>query len=342
MVPEFWLKNLVIITVCLVLGLSVQWLVFKWLKLSHKKNPTVLKGQVLKRIKMPSRVLLPLLLIYSALYLLDLNSFWKQLIEVGVIVILTWIIIAFLQGMEVVVKQKFELNGHRKAKERKALTQLRFLKSLVSIIVLTLAVATILWSIPEVRKIGTTLLTSAGVLGIIVGVAAQKSIANLITGFQVAFTQPIKIDDDVVIEGEFGKVEDITLTYVVIKTWDWRRLVLPLNYFNDKPFVNWTFNSADLIGSVYIYVDYAFPVKILRQELTKILNTHSQWDKKFAELLVTKTNNKTMELRASFSAKNATDIWDLRCMVREELIAYIQDHYPASLPKLRHMEVVKI
>ena len=151
-------------------------------------------------------------------------------------------------------------------------------------------------------------------------VAAQKSIANLITGFQIAFTQPIKIDDEVVIQGEFGTVEDITLTYVVIKTWDWRRLVLPLNYFNDNSFVNRTFSSTELIGSVFLYVDYSFPVEILRTKLLAILKENPTWDKKIGALLVTNSDERAMELRATFSAKNASDIWNMRCKIREQLI----------------------
>ena len=302
--PELWLKKIIIISICIGIGLFLQWLIFRIIRLSHKKKPTILKEQILNQLKTPFKFLLPILVIFSALSSLEFSFFWQKLIEVVIIINLTWILLAFIQAIEVVVNQKFQVSGYIKAKERKALTQLRFLKSLSFIIIITLAVASILWNIPEVKKIGTTILTSAGIIGIIVGVAAQKSIANLITGFQVAFTQPIKIDDEVVIEGEFGTVEDITLTYVVIKTWDWRRLVLPLNYFNDKPFVNWTFNSADIIGSVFLYVDYSFPVKDLRTELTKILETHPEWDKNLAELLVTKTNKKTIELRFGYYVSN--------------------------------------
>jgi len=145
------------------------------------------------------------------------------------------------------------------------------MRSVAFVIVITLAIATILWNIPDARKLGTTILTSAGVIGIIAGVAAQKSIANFITGSQIAFTQPIKIDDEVMIEGEFGTIEDITLTYVVLKTWDLRRLELPLHYFNEQPFVNWSYNSPDLIGSVFFYVDYTFPVEALRKTLLAYL-----------------------------------------------------------------------
>ncbi|WP_345191831.1 mechanosensitive ion channel family protein [Algibacter agarivorans] len=283
-----------------------------------------------------------MLLLYAPINALELNLLWEKSIEACIIINFVWVLIAFLQGLEVLVKQKFLVEGSQKAKERKVVTQLRFLKSLALIVIITLAIASILWNIPEVRKIGTTILTSAGVIGIIVGVAAQKSIANLITGFQIAFTQPIKIDDKVEIEGEFGIVEDITLTYVVIKTWDLRRLVLPLSYFNDNPFVNWTFNSPELIGSVFFYVDYSFPVNVLRKEFMSLLKSNPLWNKKTADLLVTKVDQLTIEIRTSFSAKNASDIWDLRCTIREQLIEFMQKNHPASLPKIRQMQVFEL
>ncbi|WP_170233974.1 mechanosensitive ion channel family protein [Bizionia myxarmorum] len=237
------------------------------------------------------------------------------------------------------MKQKFNINGVHKAKERKVITQLRFIKSISIVIILTLAIAVILWNIPAVRKLGTTILTSAGVIGIIFGVAAQKSISNLITGFQIAFTQPIKIDDEVVVEGEFGTVEDITLTYVVVKIWDWRRLVLPLNYFNDNSFVNWTFNSQEIIGSVFFHVDYMFPVVEMRKKLLEILKNDDLWDKNVANLLVTNSGETSMELRATFSARNASDIYNLRCKVREKLIEFIQENHEDCLPKIRQINL---
>ncbi len=138
-----------------------------------------------------------------------------------------------------------------------------------------------------------------------------------------------------VIEGEFGAVEDITLTYVVLKTWDWRRLVLPLNYFNDHHFINRSFNSTELIGSVLLYVDYTFPVGELRKKCLDIIERNILWDKKVAQLLVINTNANNVEVRVTFSAKNATDVWDLRCQIREQLITFIQEQFPESLPKIR-------
>ncbi len=335
---ESWFMNMIVLLACIIFGLFVQWIIFTILKLGIKRKATVLKKQLLKHLKTPAKFFIPLLFIYSAFTFLELRAFWQKIIEALIVVNFAWILTALLNALEEVVKQKFEIDGNHKVKERKVLTQLRFIKSIAIIVIITLAVSAILWNIPEVKQLGKTILTSAGVIGIIAGVAAQKSIANLITGFQIAFTQPIKIDDEVVIEGEFGVVEDITLTYVVIKIWDWRRLVLPLSYFNDKPFVNWTFNSTELIGSVFLHVDYTFPVAKLRTKLLALLNKNPLWDKKVADLLVTNSDARTMELRATFSGKNASDIWNLRCSIREELIEYIQKSHPDSLPKLRRMD----
>jgi small-conductance mechanosensitive channel len=341
-ITDLWLEILLSIALSLFIGLFIQWLLFKLLELGNKRKPTVLKAQILQHLNMPFKFLLPLLFVYGSLSSFELSAFWKKLIEACIIINFTWVLIAFLQGLEVLVKQKFQVEGNYKVKERKVLTQLRFLKSLAFIVIITLAIASIFWNITEVRKIGTTILTSAGVIGIIVGVAAQKSIANLITGFQIAFTQPIKINDKVEIEGEFGTIEDITLTYVVVKTWDLRRLVLPLNYFNDNPLINYSFNSPELIGTVLLYVDYSFPINALRSELMSLLKSNPLWSKKAADLLVTKADQLTIEIRASFSAKNASDVWDLRCTIREQLLEFMQQHHSASLPKLRHMQVFQI
>tara|TARA_R110002049_G_scaffold1640_1_gene12380 strand:- start:3438 stop:4499 length:1062 start_codon:yes stop_codon:yes gene_type:complete len=336
---DSWITYSLVILCCILLGLLVQWILFLLIKLSIKRKSTILKKQLLKHLTLPAKFLFPILFIFSAFNILDINASWQKVFESLIIINFSWLLIASLNAIENVVKEKFTNNDIHKIEERKVLTQLRFIKSLSVVIIITLAVAAILWNIPSVRKLGTTILTSAGVIGIIAGVAAQKSIANLITGFQIAFTQPIKIDDEVVIQGEFGVVEDITLTYVVIKTWDWRRLVLPLNYFNDNSFVNWTFSTQDLIGTVFLHVDYMFPVIDIRKKLLHVLKNDALWDKNVSELLVTNTDSNTMELRATFSAKNASDIWNLRCNVREKLIKFIQENHADNLPKIRQINI---
>ena len=334
-ITDLWFKILVTLGVCILIGLIVQWFVFFLIEVFNTKKPTNLKTQLLKHLKTPAKFLLPMLFFYSSFAMLELNTFWYKVIEASIIINISWTLLASINAIEEMVQQKFTVKSNSKVKERKAITQLRFIKSISIVVIVTLAIAIILFNIPTVRDVGTTILTSAGIIGIITGIAAQKSIANLITGMQIAFTQSIKIDDEVVVEGELGTVEDITLTYVVIKIWDWRRLILPLNYFNDHPFVNRTFNSTQLIGSVFLYVDYTFPVDELRKKFLDIIKNNKLWDKEIAQLLVTNTNANSVELRATFSAKNSTDVWKMRCEIREQLIAFIQKQFPNSLPRLR-------
>lgn len=332
------LNYILIILAGVLLGFIIHLVDFWLLGLHNKRKPSILREQVLKWLRTPTMFLLPLLGAYASLSFLKVDPSWYRLTEIIIIGNLAWCLIVSIRVVEEIVKEKFKIKAHHKAKDRKVLTQLRFLKSIATVVILTIAIAAMLWNIPQVRQLGETILTSAGVLGIIVGVAAQKSIANLVSGFQLAFTQPIKINDEVVIEGEFGTVEDVTLTYVVIKTWDWRRLVLPLNYFNEKPFVNWTFNSKPIIASVFFYLDYTFCVPELRTKLMEILKDNPLWSGKTAQLLVTDTNDRAMQLRATFSVKNAADAWNLRCMVREELLSFIQNNHPDAFPKIRRMD----
>ena len=187
----------------------------------------------------------------------------------------------------------------------------------------------------EVRQFGTSILASAGVVGIILGFAAQKTISNLFAGFQIAMTQPIRLDDVVIVEGEWGRVEEITLTYVTIHIWDDRRLIVPLGYFIEKPFQNWTRASAQLLGSVFLWVDYTMPLDELRKALKEIIEPNPLWDKRFWNLQVTDATEKTMQIRVLATSADSSKGWDLRCDIREKLIAYIQKHHPQSLPQVR-------
>jgi small-conductance mechanosensitive channel len=185
------------------------------------------------------------------------------------------------------------------------------------------------------RTLGTGILASAGLASLMIGLAAQKIFGNFLAGIQIAFTQPIRVDDVVIVENEWGKIEEITLTYVIVRIWDLRRLVLPISYFIEKPFQNWTRVSADLLGTVLIYTDYTIPVNEVREELNRILKSSDKWDGKVSGLQVTNTTERTMELRALMSAADASIAWDLRCEVRGKLIEFIQKKYPDALPKAR-------
>ncbi|MCB1475376.1 MAG: mechanosensitive ion channel [Rhodobiaceae bacterium] len=197
----------------------------------------------------------------------------------------------------------------------------------------TLAAA--LTVVPWARQIGISLFASAGIAGIAIGLAARPVLSNLLAGLQIAFTQPIRIDDAVVVEGEWGWIEEIGLFYVVIKIWDWRRLVVPLSYFIEKPFQNWTRSSASIIGSVFWHVDYRAPVDAIRSKLEEICRGTDLWDGDVVNLQVVETTSTTMQLRALASARNSPRAWDLRCLIREQMISWLQAEYPEALPRLR-------
>lgn len=202
-------------------------------------------------------------------------------------------------------------------------------------IIVIVAFGTILMTFEAVRKAGTSLLASAGVAGIILGFAAQRSIVTLLAGIQIALTQPIRLEDAVVVEGEWGWIEEINMTYVVIRVWDLRRLVVPINYFIEKPFQNWTRTSSEIIGTVFLYTDYNVPFEELRKELQRIVEATTLWNKKVQVLQVTEAKPENVEIRMLVSAKNSPQAWDLRVHVREKMIEFLQKNYPESLPRTR-------
>jgi small-conductance mechanosensitive channel len=202
-------------------------------------------------------------------------------------------------------------------------------------VVLLIAVAVMLLTFPRVRALGASLLASAGIVALVAGIALRPAVANLIAGIQIAISRPIDLEDAVVVEGEWGHIEKITLTYVVVRLWDLRRLVLPISYFTDKPFQNWTRGSRDVVGSAFVHADYRVPVAAVRQELLRILQASERWDGKTWALHVTDTTERTVQLRASMSAADAEAVWELRCEVREKLVDYLQREHPSSLPRRR-------
>ncbi|GGH14939.1 hypothetical protein GCM10007422_36640 [Pedobacter zeae] len=260
----------------------------------------------------------------------------EKALEIALTITFALILVRAVNVLEDYFYFKYDLNKENNLKERKIRTQLQFVRKFIVSLIVLVTIAIILLSFESMRKIGAGLLTGVGIGGIIIGFAAQKSLGNLLAGFQIAFTQPIRIDDVLIVEGEWGKVEEITLTYVVVNIWDQRRLILPITYFIEKPFQNWTRVSADLLGTVFLYLDYTIPVEPMRQELTRLLNANPLWDKRVNVVQVTdSTKDGTIEVRFLMSASNSSKAFDLRCYVREAMIAFIQNNYPDSLPKRR-------
>ncbi|MHC4528179.1 MAG: mechanosensitive ion channel family protein, partial [Planctomycetota bacterium] len=265
----------------------------------------------------------------------DLEAQAKRLIALLVIALVAWLVIKMTYVLEDWIVSRFDVGAADNLRARKIHTQFRVVKRIVVVVVSILAFGTMLMTFDQVRRLGTTILASAGVIGIVVGMAAQRTIGTFIAGLQIAFTQPIRVDDVVIVENEWGRIEEITLTYVVVKIWDLRRLVLPITYFIEKPFQNWTRVTADILGTVFLYVDYTVPVDAVREQLQKVLNKSEYWDKKVCVLQVTNASDRTVELRALVSAADASLAWSLRCEVREKLIDFIRENYPRALPRLR-------
>jgi len=201
----------------------------------------------------------------------------------------SWLLIKTVYVLEDYVVGRFEVDVEDNLRARKIHTQLRVLKRIVIILVGIIALATMLMTFPKVRQLGTTILASAGIIGIVVGMAAQRTIATFIAGLQIAFTQPIRVDDVVIVENEWGRIEEITLTYVVVKIWDLRRLIVPITYFIENPFQNWPRVTADILGTVFLYVDHTVPIDAVREELHRILKASELWDGKVCVLQVTNT-----------------------------------------------------
>ncbi len=246
-----------------------------------------------------------------------------------------WVSIEVLRKLKIRFLKRYDISKEDNLHSRKIYTQVNILEKVIIFIIIIGAVGLILLSFDSIRKFGVGLFASAGVAGIILGLSAQKVVGALLAGIQIAITQPFRIDDAVVVEGEWGWIEEINLTYVVVRLWDKRRLVLPSSYFLEKPFQNWTRNNADIIGTIFLYTDYNIPFDDLRTELTRLLNATDLWDKKVNVLQVTDSKETTVESRILVSAKNSPIAWDLRVHIREKMIEYIQKNYPESLPRTR-------
>lgn len=324
----------------LLAGLVLKYVVFGGLKIYAKRpDAPLLVQSVVKHLSRPSAYFFPVLVLSFMLPLVPLTArpfeVLQRVVETSLIIFFAWGLVKTVNVAEDLVLDHYRLTEENNLRVRKLFTQLQFVRKLVVSLIVFVAAALVLMSFATVRKIGTGLLTSAGIASVIVGFAAQRSISNLLAGFQLAFTQPIRLDDVLVVEGEWGKVEEITFTYVVMRLWDERRLVLPLNYFIEKPFQNWTRNTAQLTGTVFLFTDYTIPVEAVRTELKRLVESHPLWDQRVCALQVTDSKERTLELRILVSAADAGKTFDLRCDVREKMVAFIQQNYPDALPKTR-------
>ncbi len=336
---QAWLLPAGALAGSVVLALIVHSILFGFGKRLAKRTGSAVNDSLVRHAEGPTRWIFPLLAIVLSLPALpvrsDLVRALRQIVGLGVIASIAWAIILLTEVLGDALYARYRLDTSDNLTARRIRTQISVLQRIFNVVVIIVTAGIMLMTFPEIRQLGASLLASAGLAGLIIGMAMKSTLANLIAGLQIALTGPIRIDDVVIVEGEWGWIEEILTTYVVVRTWDLRRLVVPLSYFIDNVFQNWTRRTADLLAYVYIYCDYAVPVEELRQEFRRLLESSPLWDRRVCNLQVSDASEHTVQIRALTSAADSSKAWDLRCYVREKLIQFLQEKHPESLPKTR-------
>jgi small-conductance mechanosensitive channel len=327
-----------IVILAVLVGLVIHWLLFRVAEHVAGRTESRLDEAAIDHLKNPARLLIVLgVTLLSTLFMSEEARGWvrEAVIFIGVVG-LGWLLVGLTLIGQDTVLARFDADADD-AEARQVKTQLTILQRFGSIIIWLLALAIALLTIPGVQALAASLLAGAGVMGIVLGVAAGPLIGNLIAGIQIAFTQPIKIGDVVVIDGEWGHIGEITAAYVVVYIWDKRRLIVPLSDIVNKPVENWTRQTNELLGTVKLYLDYRAPIDDIRTAYKKILDASGLWDGEAWSVLVTGADERTVTVRALFSAPDASTEWNLRCLVREKLITFLQEQHPEALPTQREI-----
>jgi small-conductance mechanosensitive channel len=331
-----------ILASAIAVALIIHFALFSALEKILNRKAANTESILTRRAKKSARIIFPLFALVLVIPLAplpaDLKNILLHALGLGVIASIGWAIIILTELAGNIILARNSMDAPDNLSARRIRTQTQVLQRIISLTVTIVTASVMLMTVPAVRHVGVSLLASAGLAGLIVGMAARSTLSNLIAGIQVALTQPIRIEDAIVLEGEWGWIEEIGTTYVVVRLWDLRRLIVPLSYFIEKPFQNWTRTRADLLANAMIYVDYTAPVQELREELHRILEGTPLWDKRIWALQVTDASERTIQLRALMSARNGPDAFDLRCLVRERLVQFLKDRYPLALPQQREQQ----
>jgi small-conductance mechanosensitive channel len=342
-----WLPDPVVSVIILGLAVVAALALHNWLQhllrrlISHRyPNAFSLFDKTSKLTKLALITLAMIIVIPVAPLYPETAEILSRLLLMAVIGLIGWTAIVVLQLSASAYLRRYRLDADDNFLARKHNTQVRILLRVVDGIILLVTIGAALMTIPSVRQYGISLFASAGIAGIAAGLAARPVLSNLLAGVQLAMTQPIRLYDSVIVEGEYGTIEEIGSTYVTVKLWDLRRMVVPLSYFIEKPFQNWSReNSSSLIGSVMLYVDYRAPVALIREKLMEILRQSERWDGTTAALQVTNFKEGSIELRCLMSARAPGQTFDLRCEVREKLIDFLQREHPEALPHSRQISL---
>ena len=325
------------IGIALAIGLTGWWALM--LLTRRLKGRDYRRARIARVISRPLAFALPMLVLIPALEATPLDGRWLdqslRLLHIGLTACFIWLLVRAVAAGEQAILRDHPMEVADNLAARRIQTQTRVLSRVLMGAIILVGASMVLQTYPMERQIGTALLASAGIIGLVAGIAAKPVFGNLIAGLQIALTQPIRLDDVVIVEGEWGRVEEIGSSYVVVRIWDERRMVVPLTWFIENPFQNWTRRSADLLGTAFLWLDYRAPIAAIRTELERICKGEALWDGRVCVTQVTETTDHTLQVRLLVSARNSGDAFDLRCIVRERMLDFLAREHPQALPRTR-------
>ncbi|MET3987633.1 mechanosensitive ion channel domain-containing protein [Streptomyces sp. PvR034] len=335
---ETVLRPLIVVGGSVVLTLLAGWLLDLLLRRADARHRETPLWGLLRRCRPPFLLLLCAALLRASFPQAGVaRVYWPPIgraLDLVLIGAAAWLLIRIATAAVETVYARYAAGATDEARVRRVRTQVTLIQRAVAAVVVVLTLAAMLLTFPKMQAVGASMLASAGVVGIVAGIAAQSTLGNLFAGLQIAFGDTVRIGDTVVVDKEWGKVEEITLTFLVVRTWDERRITMPVSYFTGKPYENWSRGGAEMTGTVFLHLDHRAPVALMREKLQDVLKEHPEWDGRSSGLVVTDTTAHTIQVRAVVTAKNADDIWTLRCAVREELIAWLAAEHPYALPRI--------
>ncbi|MFH8980303.1 mechanosensitive ion channel family protein [Streptomyces varsoviensis] len=334
------LRPLIVIGGSVAITLLVGWVADLVVRRIDARHPETPLWDLLRRCRLPLQLVLCAALLRGSYTSVRFKVVEEH--EAGIGQTLTLVLIGAVAWLAVRVAAaivestyaRYAANAHDRARVRRVRTQVTLIQRIVTAVVVVVTVAAMLLTFPAMKTVGTSMLASAGVIGIVAGVAAQSTLGNLFAGLQIAFGDMVRIGDTVVVDGEWGTVEEITLTYLVVTTWDERRITMPVSYFTSKPFENWTRGTPRMTGTVFFHLDHTTPIDLMRERLHEVLMKSAEWDRRAWSLVITDTTPSTIQVRALVTAKDSDDIWTLRCVVREQMVEWLRREHPYALPRI--------
>ncbi|MGW1588996.1 mechanosensitive ion channel family protein [Streptomyces sp. NPDC002386] len=338
------LRPLIVIGSSVVLTLAIGWATDRLLRKADARNSETPLWELLRRGRIPYQLVLCAAMLrgsYDQAELLEQHQAGLgRALTLVLIGSAAWLVIRIAAAIVETSYSRYARAHRDAARVRRVRTQVELIMRVVSAIVIVVAAASMLLTFPAMRAAGASLLASAGILGIVAGVAAQSTLSNMFAGLQIAFGDMVRIGDTVVVDEEWGTVEEITLTFLTVRTWDERRITMPVSYFTSKPFENWSRGTPQMTGIVYWHLDHSAPIEAMREKLRDILRQCPAWDGRAYNLVVTDTTANTIQVRALVTAKDADDIWTVRVAVREEMITWLSAEHPYALPRVNTSDAV--